>query len=347
MDLKRRPRIVLVGHKDEDKDRISPMIQDLAAGGIEARYAQAGDPLSLLAGTRAFEPDLALSAFFKFTKPDGTPVYVREVLMREGVAWIGSTSEVLELALSKKRMKEAWRARGIVTPDWLTVHKDKDGTIDGLERMEKAAAFPYIVKPANEGNSRGIDRESVVRSPLQLFTKACLVAEEYGEALVERYLGEGTESREFTAIIVGNGPNALVSAVEIIKSGPEPRIVTQEDKDRHRTEVAPIGDDLLRRKIERTARAAFAAAGVEDYARCDLILHGGQIHAIELNGQPMLPDIWFEACAAAAGLSARQYPLAIAVAGMARLAAGGQAFLRIPLESARLLPAAVFDRLVK
>ena len=87
------------------------------------------------------------------------------------------------------------------------------------------------------------------------------------------------------------------------------------------------------------------AAGARDYARCDVILEGGVLEAIELNGQPMVPDSWFEACAADAGLDAAQYLRAIVFAGMARVSREGQAFVGMPAQLAASLPAAVMKRL--
>ena len=213
-----------------------------------------------------------------------------------------------------------------------------------MQRLEAARDFPYIVKPDAEGNSRGIDADSVVRTPLELYARTRSVVEAYGGALVESYLGI-SGAREFTAAMIGTGEKAIVSAVEIVKPEGGEWVVTNDAKDGHRTRVEPIADRKLRGKVERFAHRAFMAAGARDYARCDIILGSDRLNAIELNGQPMVPDRWFEACAAGAGLDAGQYLKAIVFAGMARILEEGQSFMRIPAQLAASLPEAVLKRL--
>jgi D-alanine-D-alanine ligase-like ATP-grasp enzyme len=286
-------------------------------------------------------PDLAFCNFFRF---DGG-VYLREAMVEADVAWIGSTSDVMELALNKPRMKARWRSMGIPTPDWCVVRRNTDGSMEGLEYIEGMRDFPYFVKPASGGNSRGIDPGSIVRDRFRLFARASVIAEEYGEALIERFAGGGEDSREFTAAMIGNGKSAIVSAVEIVKPGGSAPVVTEEEKDADSTLVAPIGDARLKEKVEHLARRVFASAGARDYGRCDILRHEGRLYAIELNGQPIVPDRWFEACALEADLDARQYLCAILLAGIVGNARTGHAFIPVPREMARALPGRVYERL--
>jgi D-alanine-D-alanine ligase len=251
----------------------------------------------------------------------------------------------MEIALSKPRMKALWRMYGISTPDWFTLRRLPNGGLDGIEFLENARDFPYFVKPGDEGNSRGIDGGSIVRSSLELLSRATLVAEMYGTALVERFVGGSADTREFTVAMIGSGTRALISAVEILKPSGPTGIVTQDDKDGHRTEPKPIEDGRLRTRVENLARRAFAAAGVRDYSRCDIIQHGGKLYAIEINGQPMVPDRWFEACGKGLGLDSQQYLQAIILAGIGGNARLGHAFIPVPPSLVRALPGGIVDQL--
>jgi D-alanine-D-alanine ligase len=345
MDPGRCPKLLVLGSGPDDGERVAGLVEALSSCGLACTGAIESRPSKIAVILQEASPDLAFCTAFRAVDDSGKAIHLQDLCSRVGVSWIGSSSETLELALSKSRMKERWRAEGVATPDWFTVPRLADGSLGDVQRIEEARAFPYIVKPDAEGNSRGIDADSVVRTPLELYARTRSVVEAYGGALVESFLGNAG-AREFTAAMIGNGEKALVGATEIVKHEGGEWVVTNDAKDGHRTMVEPIADRKLRGKVERFAHRAFMAAAVRDYARCDIILEGGRLSAIELNGQPMVPDRWFEACAAGAGLDARQYLRAIVLAGMARVSREGQSFLRIPPRLAASLPEAVVKRLV-
>jgi D-alanine-D-alanine ligase len=334
------------GRDDEDaRDRA--MAEALRAGGFVARNVAVGDMNQLIDALDRDMPDLAFCSFFRFSNREVEDPYLRNACVASGVAWIGSPPDAMELALSKPRMKRQWRICGIPTPDWFAVSKAPDGSLEGLEMVESARDFPYIVKPASEGNSRGIDDGSVARKPLELISRVSLVAEEFGEAIVERYVAGGTDSREFTVAMIGNRADAIVSPVEIRRTSADSLVISEDDKEGRATRAAPIDDEGLRAKVTRLARKAFLSSGVRDYARCDILLHEGKLYAIELNAQPLVPDPWFAACAREAGLGDAQYPNAIALAGIVGNIQTGHAFVSIPRELSRLLPRDAYDLLAK
>lgn len=349
-----RARLLIISRRAGEAEPIEgdgfrPMIEALAEGGIEARQRAVGDCAEFRSAFReAFgerRPDMAFCSFFRLPNGADGSFNLREEFVRNGIAWVGSRSETLELALSKPRIKSLWRLHGILTPDWAVVKKNPDGSLEGIEALESLRDFPYIVKPAGEGNSRGIDSSSVVSSSIDLYSRAASVAESFGEALIESFVGAPPSSREFTAAMIGNGTRAIVSAAELLKASPSSLVISQSDKDRHRTRAVEIGERRLREQVENFARMIFVSADVRDYARCDIIWHEGRLYAIELNGQPMVPDRWFEACAAAAGLGERQYLNAIMLASMSGNARTGHAFIPIPRLMERILPKGVFERL--
>jgi D-alanine-D-alanine ligase-like ATP-grasp enzyme len=347
-----RPRILIVSRKEEDeakraseKYRFDKMVAALGAGGLYAKHVTPSTLGSFERDMAGFAADMTFCSFFRFPGHADGEGYLYDAAINEGVAWIGSPPGTMELALSKPRMKAHWRLCGIPTPAWFIVRKFQDGSIEGLEQMENAQGFPFIVKPANEGNSRGIDGGSVVRSPIELYARASSIVEEYGEALVERFVSGGEDSREFTVAMIGNGSNAVVSPVEIKKATSDSTVISESDKELQATRVLPIEDGRLRDKVKNLARRIFLSSGARDYSRCDILLHEGKLYAIEINGQPMVPDRWFEACSREAGLDEVQYINAIVLAGIIGNARTGHAYISIPREMAQLLPSPILERL--
>jgi D-alanine-D-alanine ligase len=346
-----RPPIVLVVSRrdgndessERDAKRCRAMAEDLGAGGFIAKHVEVADMGELRGAIDRLRPDMAFCSFFRFEGADDR--YLRDACIAAGVAWVGSPNDAMELALSKPKMKAHWRLCGIPTPEWLNVWKNPDGSMGGIERLESATDFPYIVKPANEGNSRGIDEGSIVRSPVELFARAVLIAEEYGEALVERFVSGGDGSREFTVAMIGNGSDAIVCPVEIDKPGSAFGVISEDDKEYHATRARRIESEGLRAKVKRLASKMFLSAGVRDYARGDILLHEGTLHAIEINGQPNVPDPWFAACSREAGMGGPQYVNAIALASISGNARTGHAFVSAPRELAAMLPRDVFELL--
>jgi len=147
--------------------------------------------------------------------------------------------------------------------------------------------------------------------------------------------------------MAGNGTSALVMPTELGFQAPKfPRLITNDDKEGHRTTVSPLTDPELRRRVIGFARAAFLAAGIEDYARGDFILFRDTLYAIEVNGQAMLPDRWFEACATDAGLDEEGYLAAVFMAAMERHRAAGNARLSPPPALSSLVPEPARSRLI-
>jgi D-alanine-D-alanine ligase-like ATP-grasp enzyme len=303
-----------------DEERFAAFASAVALGGIEAvhRLADTGEELD--SRLEAERPDIVFSAAY-FAGPS---VDVAEILESRQIPFVGSSSEALRLVLSKAALKDRWTARAVPTPEY---HR-ADGGADLDAALERAVNFPYIVKPAREGNSRGIDSGSVVFRRSELRDKVVSLIALYGEVLVESYLGGDPDMREFTVAMLGSGKESLYMPAEIRLergSGPalKPRVVTTGDKDSGAARAVPVDEPDIRAELASLAARACAAAGVRDYARCDIIRARGKSYAIEINGEPMVPDPWFEACASGAGLDSSQYLLAIFFAALSRLERAG------------------------
>jgi D-alanine-D-alanine ligase-like ATP-grasp enzyme len=304
-----------------DEARFGSFASALALGGIKAvhRFVDTVGELDSCLGSE--RPDIVFSAAYSVA-PD---IDVAGRLEGLSVPFVGSSPEALRLVLSKAALKDRWRERGIPTPEYFSVARP-GAALDGA--LARASRFPYIVKPAREGNSRGIGPGSVVFCESELRDKVVSLIALYGEVLVESYLGDDPGMREFTVAMLGPGRGGLYLPAEIRLEraaglGKAPRVVTTADKDSGAARALPVEEPLLRAELSSLAERACAAAGVRDYARCDIIRSRGTCYAIEINGEPMVPDPWFEACAAGAGLDPDQYLLAIFFAALARLERAG------------------------
>lgn len=241
-------------------------------------------------------------------------------LEEKGIPYIGSSPEVIELALSKASLKKKWLEDGIATPAFYGVD-----SVSGFASVDDALLppFPCIVKPSDAGNSRGISKNSVVFDRKGLATLVEELGKDFRRVLIEHYLGLYPDFREITCACVGNGAERRLMPAELLLKEPGAiRVITTEDKDKDNTRAVAIRDASLNDGAKAFAAKAFLSAGVRDYSRCDLAFANGKFWAIEVNGQPMIPDSWFEACAKYSGLTERQYILAILGAAMDRIVAG-------------------------
>ncbi len=315
--------------------RFVQMIRSLKRGGIDATHYRVIDSEDLILCLREEQPQIVFSAADH--TDDGRNIH--EILEDLNQPYIGSSPETIELALSKSALKDHWQHHGILTPGYHVVKKTSDGKVLGLKDLGAIQNYPYIVKPSKEGNSRGLEEDSVVFNRAELDRLIARLLKKYDELLVEEYLGCYPGMREFTAAMIGNGENALVMPVEIILNTPRRwRIVTTGDKDGHHTSAIPLADEKLALQVETAARRALLSAGVRDYARCDLIMAGGKIYAIEINGQPMVPDRWFAACARTKNLDDDQYLNAIFWAGLVRTAGQDHGGVGVLAEMPDFLP---------
>ena len=240
-------------------------------------------------------------------------------LEAEGLPYIGSPPEVIELALSKTALKEKWIRDGIATPAYFSL--DSAANFSSINRG-KLPPFPCIVKPSDSGNSRGITKDSVVFDMEGLEQLVARLGKDFEHILIEHYLGLYPDFREITCACVGNGEKRALMPAELVFFKPEKiHVITTDDKDHDKTEAIAIRDESLKEGSKAFARKALLSAGVRDYSRCDLAFANGEFWAIEVNGQPMIPDPWFEACARHSGLTERQYILAIVSAAIDRVAA--------------------------
>lgn len=214
-------------------------------------------------------------------KPHSEPLVVRDI-ERLNFAFTGATSEALELAGDKRRVKRILEQSGIPTPQWRLYARPQS---DGWNR------FPAIVKAVNEHCSEGITRESVVMTEEELITRIEYVLDMYRQsALVEDFI----DGREFHVSLWGNGHIEMLPPAEMdfsLFKDIQDRLCTYDSKcvpgSVHYEGIktllpAPLGDDELQ-SLERVCRAAYTAVGCRDYGRIDVRMQGGVFYVLDVN----------------------------------------------------------------
>ena len=235
-----------------------------------------------------------------------------------GIPYTASDPITLGICLDKSRTKEILAHHGIPTPSYAVVENATD--------LNGQISPPAVVKPLWEGSSKGVTNDSLARDYAALRQKVGDVLKAYDQpALVEAYL----PGREFTAALLGNGPDVRVLpliemdfSVLPVDANPlysyEAKWVWDKPADPLPLFQCPADvDDALEHRIEATARQAFCALRCRDWARIDLRLDGeGVPHIIEVNPLPgILPkpedNSCFPKAARAAGLSYEDLILAV------------------------------------
>ena len=332
---------------DLQKARYSRMAEALERGGfrfalrlIDASVSVSDRPAMRELVAAAYQEEKPCLSFLSFFDKEAY-----EALARAKAPIVGSSADSQELVLSKSRLKRVWEAKHIDSPSYFCVKRTRTGAISGRRLIAGARDFPYIVKPDGENENRGIHARSIAFDASALVASIEAALEDYDELIIEHFIGSAT-SREFTVAMIGSGVGALMLPAEIRLKETRPiRVVTREDRLRSLAEAVPV-EEKERLAIGDFASRAFKAALSRDYARCDIIEEGGRLFALEVNGQPRMPDPWFEACAKGGGLDADQYVVAIALASLSRNAKAGLSRFSPPQEALSLLPRPIVDRLL-
>jgi len=324
--------------KENDYEK---MTQILIKYGIEANlnYAETMDDILSILNSK--KPDILFCALdHAVEKYCDTKIShnVHTFFEYNNVNYIGSSPEIIERVLSKSALKYEWERHNILTPPYVSIgHSEADFTI-GFKKLKKLDAFPYILKPENLGNSRGIDDTSIVYNSMELGQGLARLRAHYaGAILAEHYLGVYSDTMEITcAMIGGPGTMRLMPAQVVLGHSKKHHPITTEDKNQNRTSLVPLSPEL-RASVIDFARRAFEVAGVRDYARGDFFFADGKLWAIEINGQPMIPDRWFAGAAELDGLTEEQYLVGIVAAGYQRLKGEGRIQVPFPEAASELM----------
>ena len=254
-----------------------------------------------------------------------------------GIPYTGSDAATLSIALDKALSKKVLRQHGILTPEFQLMET-------GRERLSPKLVFPLIVKPNQEGSSKGVSAHaSVVDDEASLRAVVRDLLEKYRQpALVEHYVA----GREFTVGLLGDKRPRVLPPMEILfldKNNPRPVYDYQikQEWEKHVYYQCPAQLSPAESKaIEKVARETFEALDCRDVARVDLRMdEGGNFYVLEVNPLPGLTPDYSDLCliAKAANIDYRSLIGEILSGGLKRLREKRRAEAR-EAEAARVAP---------
>jgi D-alanine-D-alanine ligase len=206
-----------------------------------------------------------------------------------GIPYTGSSILGHALAINKNYACKLFNNSGISTPEFVCIYD-----IDDLKQLKnKKIKFPVLIKPCDEGSGRGIHQDSLALDMLFLVKKVEKELKIYNPPIM---VTEYIEGREFTVGILGNGRELKALPILEISFEKLPdnlaKFYSFEVKSCYGDQTvfkcpAPL-DDSLRAEIENTAKRAYKALGMRDYARVDIRLKGNTPYVLEINSLPGL-----------------------------------------------------------
>lgn len=266
-----------------------------------------------LARTRAIwasdRPDLVVN-LVEAVGGEGRLLHLAPALLEAlGIPYTGSSSSALLLTTDKLCTKRLLALGGLPTPEWL----DRRGHAPPHDLPPGR----YIIKPATEDASVGLDDDAVVEASNRTELLAALRsrAEKIGrEVFAERYI----EGREFNLSVLAGpaGPEVLpIAEIQFLQYPPgRPKLVDYRAKwdansfEYHHTPRSfefPAEDAPLLAELARLARECWQLFELRGYARVDFrVDRAGRPWILEINANPCVaPDAGFPAAAQRGGLS--------------------------------------------
>jgi D-alanine-D-alanine ligase len=276
---------------DPDDDTFEEFDSPATIAAIAAALAGLGVPVEPVEADRLLPGRLAEGGYdIAFNIAEGVGRRCREAIPAAvcellGLPFTGSDAVTLGVTLDK------FLARRVVSPDLPVAPAVllRDG---GDDRELARLRYPVLVKPNDEGSSKGVRGDPIAADPAAAAARAEMLRARYGcPVLVEEFL-PGTE---VTVGVAGNGPEARVlGLMEVAPADASaPFVYSLEAKRdyrrRERYHVPPRLDAATRDEIARLALTAFRLLGCRDVARLDFRLDAaGRPHFLECNPLPGL-----------------------------------------------------------
>ncbi|MDO8567517.1 MAG: D-alanine--D-alanine ligase [Dehalococcoidales bacterium] len=212
---------------------------------------------------------------------------VPSVLELLNIPYSGSDPQTLAICLDKPLTKQLVAAAGITTPKWLVLNNSRELA----EVSWEGFPFPAFVKPAWEGSSKGIRRNSLAETPQKASELVKTLLDTYCQpVMVEQFI----TGDEVTVGIAGNTPAAIVGIMRILPRKREKYFIYSLEVKRDWEALveyecpARLAPATLQ-EIQNAGLKAFKVLGCRDLSRMDFrIDRTGKPYFLEINPLPGL-----------------------------------------------------------
>lgn len=214
-----------------------------------------------------------------------------------GIPYTGSDPLTLAAALDKDVAKRLVRTAGVAVPRGIALgpRESRASTSEKVAALAADLEFPWILKPAFEGSSKGVRSRCLVDSTGEAFDVYQSLAVDYEQPiLVEEFI----DGDEVTVGLIGNPDEfALMEAMRIVPTRDQGRFVYSIELKRDWSETVRYESPAklapeLRERLFASANDAFVALGCRDVARIDYRIRNGTPYFIEANPLPGLAPDW-------------------------------------------------------
>ena len=235
------------------------------------------------------KPDLVFSGvkYFFFNNRN---IWLNDYLEMFEIPYIVSSKAALDNESDKDRAKKIMKKNNIKTADFFITDPD-----EYLKESSIPIKFPLFIKPVTGGDSRGIDKNSLVFN-FEDFTAKILDIKinQNSPSLVETYLA----GKEYSVGIFEDSIDGSLRAMPIeiiVKKNIDGHCILDFDvKKNDEEEVILVTDIQIFKKISELAKNSFKALGGKSLGRIDIKMdHLGVPHFIEANLMPGLRKGYF------------------------------------------------------
>ena len=247
----------------------------------------------------ANSPDLVFSGikYLGFEKDSvkrdsNKKIWFPEFLDKHDILYTGSPKEAIELEFDKSKAKEIVQKSGLKTAPFFIAKPDQ------YRKDELPLPFPLFIKPLFEGDSRGIDENSLVYNYEEYQKKVeSIFKEQHTSSLVEQYLS----GKEYTVAIIedfeNNSYNIYPTELLAQLNSNGDRILGFADKVADKELSLKIENRETKERVSTLALNAFKALGARGYGRVDIRMdENGVPHFLEANLVPGLGYGYFYRC---------------------------------------------------
>ena len=263
------------------------------------------------------KPDLVFSGvkYFSFNNKN---IWLNDYLEIFEIPYIASSKAALDNESDKNKAKKIMQKNNIKTADFFITNPG-----EYLKESSIPIKFPLFIKPVTGGDSRGVDKNSLVFNFEDFTTKVLdIKINQNSPSLVETYLS----GKEYSVGIFEDSIDGSLRAMPIeiiIKKNIDGHCILDFDVKKNDEEsVILVSDILVFDKLSKLAKDSFKALGGKSLGRIDIKMNQlGVPHFIEANLMPGLRKGYFyRSCVLNLDMNYADMILSIASTGLSSLA---------------------------